>query len=174
MVLNNDSDFLVRMLYCPKTGIVSCHGFSFDPYTSDLALTQILKSYRKDHCYQFEDIMGNDPQTNLLAYKCNEHTSKNGSIKVPFNSVFMKRNVRAFKRGQKELKRDSKTLVKANDDQVFMVNNMNYEICHQTLSMKFREGHEDVMMRKRQKTHEVDEFIADLSKSIKLKTIFDL
>lgn len=108
--LQYEPDFLVRIVYCPLSGVITCHGFSSEPFTTDRSLTQVIKSYRKDHCYKFEDVMEHDlakdasPQSGAYLYKCNEHTSKNGSIKVPFSNVFLKRNRRQVQQSSRKRK----------------------------------------------------------------------
>lgn len=172
---SNEPDVLIRMVHCPKTGIITCHGFSYDPFTSNRGLTQILKSYRKDHCYLYEDVHQQlNPDTALL-YKCNEHTSKNGSIKIPFNSVFLRRNVKTIKQAVKKRKRDAKTDNKQadNSNEIFVSSAMSYQICHKTLSMKFKQGEEDILVRKRAKVDEEEEFQSDLLKAIKVRALFN-
>ena len=162
-------------MHCPKTGIITCHGFANDPFTSNRGLTQVLKSYRKDHCYLYEDIHQQLNPDIALLYKCNEHTSKNGSIKIPYNKVFLKRNVKTVKQAAKKRRRDAKSDNKQadNESELFMSSNMSYQICHKTLSMKFKKGKEDMMVRKRSKVDEEEEFQSDLLRAIKFRSLFN-
>lgn len=173
LIPTSEPDLLVRIVYWPETGIINCHGFSFEPYTTDRNLTQILKNYKKDLCSKYEDVFEETGHDSLLEYKWNEHNSKNGSIKIPYDRVFLNRNVKRVKSAIKARKRENKASEKEQHaEELQVTNNLSNTICHKSLTMKFKQGSEDVVLRKRPKLNEIVEFKNDLIKAIRIREIF--
>ena len=58
-----------------------------------MALAQKMKDYRGEYTRRNEPINVTTQDDATLCFKCNENTSKNGSIKIPFNAVYLRRNL---------------------------------------------------------------------------------
>jgi hypothetical protein len=165
----------INLVYCPKTGIVSCHGFRSEPFTTNVDLRRTLKYYTRDLCIKNEDIGTGTTNDFSLCYKCNENTSKNGSIKIPYSNVYLRRNLARVAKGKKrDIKRSDKDVVldtSVLNKQIEVHNRLTAHIDHKNMQMQFRRGTEDVIIRKRRKLSEIKEFIHDVYKQEKCRIV---
>mmetsp|Transcript_26771 Transcript_26771/g.23631 ORF Transcript_26771/g.23631 Transcript_26771/m.23631 type:complete len:125 (+) Transcript_26771:79-453(+) len=46
--VGGENEVYVRLVHCTKTGIITCHGFNFEPFTNDISLAQKMKDYRSE------------------------------------------------------------------------------------------------------------------------------
>ena len=113
---NSDQDVLIRLgkyakftllVHCKLTGIVSVHGFSFVPTTTNVALAQSMKYYKRDFCIRNEDMSVLVEENQVLAYKSADF--KNGSMHVPYTPVFLNRNMNNVMNKYKTKRREAKT-----------------------------------------------------------------
>jgi hypothetical protein len=80
------------------------------PFTTNTDLTKSLKHYKREFCNRHEDLGVPDDGHNLLAYKVSDH--KNGSISIPYTSVFLRRNLGRVIDHRARRKREEKQLGK--------------------------------------------------------------
>jgi hypothetical protein len=111
-----------------------------------------LKYYTNEYWNKNEDIGTSATNDFSLCYKCNENTSKNGSIKIPYSNVYLRRNLakvakgrkRDIKRNEKEIGFDTPSLNK----QMEVYNRLSSHFDHKSMQMQFKRGAEDVIVRK--------------------------
>ena len=163
----------VNLVRCRETGIITCHGFSFEPFTTDRSLVQILKDYKGNYCQKNEAIGTLASPEYSLCYKCNENTSKNGSIKLPFTPVYLRRNLAQTsqnpitttskpRRSEKEIDFDERNL----NGEVYISNGLSTHFSNDNMRVRFKAGGEDLLVRKRQKVTEEQEFENELMRTI--------
>lgn len=112
-----------------------------------------------------------------LAFQCNESTSKNGFIRIPYNPVFLARNLKRVGGIQSHCKkRELKSDEKAQEDasgsipsDVTVINGLSARFSQNNMGLKFQANTEDVIVRKRQKIAIEQEFECEFNKIIKFK-----
>ncbi|CAI2369188.1 unnamed protein product [Moneuplotes crassus] len=161
-----ENEVFFRFVYCSETGIITCHGFNFEPFTSNVALTQKIKDYRREYVKRNEPIAVSTNNDVTLSYKCNENTSKNGSMKILFNPVYLRRNLKkVIDLGKSTLDQEP------SNSNVRVGNNLQSNFSHKDLSLNFRQGKEDLIIRKRQKISEEAELETEILNSVKTHQI---
>ena len=150
-------------MYCSKTGIITCHGFNFEPFTNNVALAQKMKDYRAEYNKRNEVIAVTTVDDFSLCFKCNENTSKNGSIKIPHHPVYLRRNILKTSKNKLGSKYQFKDLE--------MSNGIHSHFSNQNLKIRYKAGSEDLIIRKRQKISEEVELETNILNSLKSKVL---
>mmetsp|Transcript_33348 Transcript_33348/g.32805 ORF Transcript_33348/g.32805 Transcript_33348/m.32805 type:complete len:132 (+) Transcript_33348:2913-3308(+) len=124
-----------------------------------------MKDYKVEYTRRNEPINVATQDESTLCFKCNENTSKNGSIKIPYNPVYLRRNLK------KVLAAGNSSLdTKADNENVKMENTLHSNFSHKNLRINFRKEKEDRIVRKRQKISEEAELETDIINAVKTQS----
>lgn len=106
IVQGNEPDMLIRLgkyflvtniAFCPQTGIITAHGFSFEPFTTNIALFRALKYYRRGYVKENHQVgNANSGRPSKMVFESkplrlgkaiNEANIDN--LKIPFSKVYL-------------------------------------------------------------------------------------
>lgn len=135
--------------------------------------------YGREYCSLNEEVGLTTPNNETLCYKSNGRPVGTGSLEYPFNSVFLKRNLKkAIGSSSQELRADAvqdQPQLGSNSisQRISIHNGLSSQFCHNSISRKFQANSEDIIVRKRQKIDEDKEFEIEVIKSFKLKGVLE-